>query len=155
MYLFQIVARLEDLAASNPDLKTKVFFTCNCSKLWPIWRSWQPLILTSRLKASLHVPLLQIVAHLEDPAASNPDLKLSHLCMYLFQIVAHLEELAASNPDLKSKVIFISHCFQIVAHLEKLACSNPNLKTEVIGQAKSSLHVTIPDCGPPRGTGSL
>jgi hypothetical protein len=49
MYLFQIVAHLEKLAASNPDLKTKVFFTCICSRLWQTWRSWQPLILTSRL----------------------------------------------------------------------------------------------------------
>jgi hypothetical protein len=48
MYLFQIVAHLEKLAASNPDLKTKVFLTCTC---------------------------IQIVAHLEELAASHPDLE--------------------------------------------------------------------------------
>jgi hypothetical protein len=62
--------------------------------------------------------------------------------------------LAASNSELRGHLLsLIQVALQNVAHLEELAASNPDLETKVLGQ--SSLQVTVPDCGPSGGTGSL
>ncbi len=85
----------EKLAASNYELLGHILILIQeaLQNVARTWRSWQPVILTSSLKYFLHV-------------------------LYLFQIVAHLEDLAASNPDLKTKVIgqakssYTCNCFQ-------------------------------------------